>query len=148
MADPRPIDQYAPPIRKVHQIKWPGTERVVGLLMLKCDEIMRAEADAREAVVRAGMGIDALVNRDVLDREIEVQQAFRMVVAPDSKGLDKKDRIFKDAKHARETMEPWERTYFLTWHGQFQTDHQETFWWPVDQEEADAKAKAAKEGQG
>lgn len=134
MAD-RLLDRLKPMMRTVHPIKWPGTDRDVGLLMLRCDELAAAELGARETIQKRGLGLDAIVNRDVLVREEEAEQVWRMVVEPDSRSGLEKHRIFKDVAEVKERLDPWERSYFVTWQMHYMEEQRKAMTWPDEEGE-------------
>jgi len=131
MADVKVLDKYSPKGRKVHPVKWPGTGRTVGILMLRCDETLKCEVEAREELAKRGLGLEALINRDLLVREEEIQQVYRMVVDPESKG-QKEHRVFKSSDEVRTRLEPWERSYFVTWLLHHMEESKVKMDWPPD----------------
>lgn len=114
MADTRLIDVLSPDIRIVNRLKWPGTEREVGILDLRCSELEDCEVDAREHLVRRGLNIDAPTSAALLERELQVQIAWRILVEPDSKGQPQY-RLFKTADETRTRLDPDTRGYFVAW---------------------------------
>jgi len=113
--------------RDVHVVKWPGTEKSVGLLMLRCSEIADAYFDARERFRRKGLEIDESTLQ-ALQEELDLQYCYRMLVDPEAKIADA--RLFKDATEARDRLDSDLRVFFCDKHAGFQVARVQS-WTPV-----------------
>jgi hypothetical protein len=102
-------------VRTVHRVRWPGTDKDVGLLMLRCSEIAAAYFDAREWFRRKGLeAIEDGSTLEALQQELDLQYCFRMLVDPEAKIADA--RLFAAVEDARARLSTDERTHFVDLH--------------------------------
>lgn len=103
-------DVKGPDRRDVRQTEWPGLERQIGVLELRCSEIQSAYFAARERFAKAGLATIDPQALDAFGEELEIQCCFRMLVDPEAR--EAKWRLFKTADECRERLSPDERGYF------------------------------------
>lgn len=116
-------------VRTVHRVKWPGTDKDVGLLMLRCSEIASAYFDAREWFRRKGLGaIEDGSTLEALQQELDLQYCFRMLVDPEAKIADA--RLFATVEDARARLSTDERTWFVDQHAAKQLETVQS-WTPL-----------------
>jgi hypothetical protein len=116
-------------VRTVHRVRWPGTDKDVGLLMLRCSEIAAAYFDAREWFRRKGLeAIEDSSTLLALQQEYDLQLCYRALVDPEAKIADA--RLFKDAADARSRLDVKERVHFASLHGE-KLDEREESWTPA-----------------
>lgn len=99
--------------REVSLIKWPGTEKEIGLMLLRCGEIQEAHFAAVEWFQKKIQLMDG-VNLAEFIREKERQEIFRMLLQPDSKRPQ--DRLFNSAEDVRRELDLDEVAYFQAEH--------------------------------
>jgi len=122
-------------LRTVHAVDWPGVPgKKVGLLELRCNELLDAYFAARETFSRKGWeDIDAVAAVAFAD-ELNLQYCFRMLVDPDA--CNPKFQVFKTADEARERLSAAERSYFVELHLEKQHDTAAA-WFPEKADEGD-----------
>jgi hypothetical protein len=100
-------------LRTVHAVEWPGLpDRKVGLLELRCAELLEAYFAAREVFARKGWeAIDAAA-LSAFEEELHVQYVYRALVDPETQSAAPQFRICKDADQTRARLDPFERDYF------------------------------------
>ncbi len=100
-------------LRTVHAVEWPGLpDSKVGLLELRCAELLEAYFAAREVFARKGWEqIDAAA-LSAFEEELHVQYVYRALVDPEAVSAAPQFRICKDADQTRARLDPFERDYF------------------------------------
>ena len=104
-------------LRTSYLVNWPGSEREVSLLDLRCNEIMEAYFAAREHFAKKGHRDLDRIGEGFFGEELELQCVYRMLLEPGA--TNPKFRIFKDIDEARKSLEPDERGYFYAWYSNF-----------------------------
>lgn len=107
------IDELKPDEREVTVIKWPGTDRDVGLLHLNVGELLDAHCAARELFRKRGIAADPW-SSEALEQEEMTQQVFRMLVEPDARVADA--RVFQSVDQCRKRLDAEERSWFCVQH--------------------------------
>jgi hypothetical protein len=87
--------------RDIIQLEWPSGGPF-GLLLLRCGEIQEAHFAAVSRFVGKGWPMDTVSCFPEFQREVEVQQVFRMLLQPDT--LDPKQRLFQNVDTARNCL--------------------------------------------
>lgn len=113
------IKDYKGEDREVHVIAWPGTDRLVGLMLLHCDELQAAHFDARKRFRDKGQDVDEHSELE-LTREEQLQLCYRMLIDPEARVPAA--RIFKSPNEARARLSPDERQLFVGEHIRLQTE--------------------------
>lgn len=107
------LDDIVSRDRDVFQVPWPGTEKLVGLMLLRCGEVQDAHFDAVEWFKRKVQQNDGVSAFEFL-REKERQEVYRMILQPDTKRPE--DRLFSTANDLRKRMSLDEVAYFQNLH--------------------------------
>lgn len=115
--------------RDIDVIKWPGTEKEVGLMLLNVGEIMDAHIDARAYFRKQAQDVDLFSQNELL-REEEHQMIYRMIV--DHACKVGKDRVFSSMDDVRKHLLPDEREYFIALHTKRFEKRSEEWDWPTD----------------
>ena len=114
--------------RTVHVVKLPGTDKDVGLLMLRCSEIADAYFEAREVFRRKGLDVIDGNTLQPLQEELDLQYCYRMLVDPEAKIADA--RLFKTVDEARARLDTDLRSHFVDLHASKQVERV-TSWAPA-----------------
>lgn len=123
MAEPKRLSIEAikgKDLREVHEVDWPGTAAKVGVMELRCSELLEAYFEARELFAKRGWDSIDSAGDETFQAELELQYCFRMLVDPEAKLA--KFRVFSSTKEARERLSPDERAYFAALHAVFQRE--------------------------
>lgn len=127
------IDDLLPDMRDVRVVDWPGTDRKVGLLLLRCAELQDAYFATRERFKRRDQAVDWAAKAQ-LDEEEGLQQVYRMLIDPEARRPEY--RIFKSVEQARERLTPELRDHFVEEHLRLQ-DELVKSWLPASAGEAE-----------
>lgn len=113
------IKDIKPDVRDIYPVKWPGGEREVNLLLLRCDEVQEAQFATVDFFKRK-MQVCADVNYGEFLREKERQEVRLMILLPDSN--NPKDKLFPTADELRKSMDLDEVAYFQRQHELLNTE--------------------------
>lgn len=125
------IDDLQPDVRDVQVIDWPGTDRKVGLLLLRVSELQEAHFAAREHFKRKAATVD-WASKVSLDEEEALQQVYRMLIDPDAKAPEY--RVFKSPEQARARLTPDQRDHFVGEHMRAQAEIAKS-WAPLPEDD-------------
>lgn len=119
MAKKLTIRDFKPKDRRVDLVRWPGTERHVGLMQLNCAEVQAAHLAARARFRNRGQDVDEF-SRAELQAEESLQCCYLMLIDQDACVADA--RVFASADQARTELGPDLREYFMNEHVRLQTE--------------------------
>jgi glutamate/tyrosine decarboxylase-like PLP-dependent enzyme len=130
--------------REVHPVPWPGLERQVGIMELRCSEVLDSYFAARALFAKKGLthSEDQAAAR-AFSEELETQYCYRMLLDPEATVAEA--RIFKSADEARAELSPDERGWFVERHQEFQETRVSS--WTPDAAKPDAAKPDAAEGE-
>ena len=121
------IDDIEGDVRDIKVIKWPGTDKDVGIMLLRCNELQEAHFDAREWFRKKAQKTDDTSHIQFLVEE-EVRQCLRFLIDPESKKAEYK--IFANPDIARKRLTQAKRVYLVDQYNVFQTEIIES--WGLD----------------
>ena len=107
------IDNYKQKKRTVTRIKWPDTDKDVGLMLLNCAELQESYFAARDYFAKKGYQNQA-ENDMEYEAEKLTQQICRFLIDPESCTGEEKYRIFASADECRKSLTANERLFFAT----------------------------------
>lgn len=87
--------------RDIIQLEWPSGGPF-GLLLLRCDEIQEAHFAAVQRFVSKGWPMDSVSCFPEFQREVEMQQVFRMLLEPDT--MNPAQRLLPNVDAARKAL--------------------------------------------
>jgi hypothetical protein len=97
--------------RRIVQVPWPGSSRLVGLLCpLTCAERQAAHFAAVDHFKKSVQPMDTLSSLPVFTDEKDRQELWLMLILPDSKRST--DRLFRSADDVRKGLDDEEVIYF------------------------------------
>lgn len=130
MADERMTpEEVHPDIREIHPVLWPGEDKEISFLILRCDEIQEAHFDTVNYFKKKNQPMDG-VNYEEFQREKERREVFRMVLQLGSKLPS--DRLFKTPEELRRKLSLDEVSYFQFKHRTFTEEKIKT--WKLEAE--------------
>jgi hypothetical protein len=105
--------------REVFPVTWPGTDKRVGVLILRCAEVQESHFAARAHFAKKAREVDQPSMAE-FSYEEDAQLCYRMLIDPEARVADA--RIFKSADEARGMLDIDERAFFVSEHQRLQLE--------------------------
>lgn len=115
MAD---LSTYVSDQRAIRIVDWPGVDKPVGILLLRCEDVQDAAFEARARFERKRHPVDGTF-AELFRYEWEYQLVARMLVDPEQPGPEGR---LMSGDQARASLTPDQVAWFLSQHGELRAE--------------------------